>query len=386
GTNSIHCSGSKNYNYIPVVGNTGVLIDSSQYHIFTVIWNSPVSSWYMDYANQVTGNTSIPTVDLRPGFWIQSSAGNLDVDWIRVRKYVSLEPTAILGAQEQFGAPVVTEIILNSASFEVGDSVTATATATDPDNDPIIEFDFRVLDGLGNEVANPAPPNSGAYSFVAVGEPGLWQVKAKASDGEYWGPESTKEVFVNDSGLATAGLSFSDGVNLNTELFEGKVVLSGTQTNGSFTTSAIEPVNFSKWGVVTFSKTTPGLSTLTVDVLDASDDSVLIANVKSGQNISQFEASAVKLRANFTSGSSPSLDLWDVSYYSRFKITVTNCSAPYSGDVTAEAVRVSDSAEFGPFTGTWGQVFVEVPPGVYNIQACIPANGKCSWKYNVELA
>jgi len=137
---------------------------------------------------------------------------------------------------------------------------------------------------------------------------------------------------------------------------------------------------------VTFSKTTPGSSTLTVDVLKASDDSVLIADVKNGQNISGLGATAIKLRANFTSGSTPFLDSWDVSYYSQFKITVTNCSAPYSGEVTAEAVRVSDSEEFGPFTGTNGQVFVEVPPGIYNIQACIPENEKCSWKYNVELA
>ncbi|MCD6229309.1 MAG: hypothetical protein J7K00_00715, partial [Candidatus Diapherotrites archaeon] len=109
--------------------------------------------------------------------------------------------------------------------------------------------------------------------------------------------------------------------------------------------------------------------------------------VKNGQNISATVGSIpIKLRANFTSGSTPSLDSWDVSYYSRFKITVTDCSAPYSGDVTAEAVRVSDSEEFGPFTGSSGQVSVEVPPGVYNIQACIPANEKCSWKYNVELA
>jgi len=307
---------------------------------------------------------------------------------ISIHKYVSSGLSLVFGGQEQFGAPTVTGILLNFESFEMGDAVIAVATATDPNEDPITKFDFRVLDGIGNEVLNPITQTSSSYSFTAEnGEPGLFQVKAKAFDGEYWGPEFTKELFVNDSSLATASLSFSNGVFSNTELSTGKVFLIEGQATGTFTTDVISPVNFSKWGVVTFLKTTPGGSTLTVDVLDASDDSVLIADVKNGQNISETVGSTpIKLRANFTSESTPSLDSWDVSYYSQFKITITDCSNPYSGEVTTEAVRVSDSEEFGPFTGSNGQVFVEVPPGVYNIQACIPANGKCSWKYNVELA
>ncbi|MCD6229285.1 MAG: DUF2341 domain-containing protein [Candidatus Diapherotrites archaeon] len=319
-------------------------------------------------------------------FWAGAHNEQIGIDWTFLRKYASTEPSVSVSVEGMINAPIVTDISFDLPSFEVGQSVTATATATDPDGNPVTSYDFRVLDGLGNEALNPAAQGSGVYSFVAEGEPGLWQVRAKASDGEYWGGEFSREVFVNDSSLATAGLGLSDGAHDNTELSEGKVILSGTQSSGTFTTNAIEPVNFSKWGVVTFSKTTPGDSRLTVDILDASDDSVLVSNVQNGQNISGLEVTAIKLRANFTSGSTPSLDLWDVSYYTQFKITVTNCSAIYSGDVTAEAVRVSDSEEFGLFTGTGGQVFVEVPPGVYNLKACIPANEKCNWKYNVELA
>ena len=346
--------------------------------------------YYYDYVIPDTWNKESVTIELitdadggDQGALVKSW-GRWDVMY--AQGAVSSEPTVIFGVQEQFDAPIVTGISLNFSLFEVGDTIEATATATDPNDDPIIQYDFRVLNGLGNGVLNPSVQGSNVYSFTAVGELGLWQVKAKAFDGEYWGPEFTKEVFVNDSSLATAGLSFDNGVFSNTEVSAGSVVLLDGQTNGAFTTNAIDPVNFSKWGVVTFSKTTPGSSTLTVDVLKASDDSVLIADVKNGQNISGLGATAIKLRANFTSGSTPFLDSWDVSYYSQFKITVTNCSAPYSGEVTAEAVRVSDSEEFGPFTGTNGQVFVEVPPGIYNIQACIPENEKCSWKYNVELA
>jgi len=324
---------------------------------------------------------------LAQGHYSGGWGGHQYVDWVSIRKYVFPEPVATVNFQQQVNAPAVNNISFSAPVFEIGDTVEATATATDPNNDPIIQFDFRVLDGLGNEVLNPSVQGSGFYSFTAVGEPGLWQIKVKASDGTYWSSEFTEVVFVNDPGLATVGLGLSDGIYSSTELVDGSVVLSGTQSSGSFITPAIDPVNFSKWGVVTFSKTTPGNSTLTVDVLKASDDSILISDIQNGQNISESIGDIpIKLGANFTSGSTPSLDSWDVSYYSQFKITVTDCSAPYSGDVTAEAVRVSDSEEFGPFTGTGGQVFVEVPLGVYNIQACIPANEKCSWKYNVELA
>jgi len=347
---------------------------------------------FIKISGQVKGNdlptsaaSSIDKVRMSIGY--DPSTGQHYWDDILIRKYASSEPAVGLGAQEQFGAPVITDVSLNLALFELGDAVEAAATAIDPNGDPIVQYDFRVLDGLGNEILNPAVQSSGSYSFTAVGEPGLWQIKAKASDGTYWGGEFTEVVFVNDSGLATVSLSLSDGAYSDTELSGESVVLSGTQSSGSFTTPAIDPVNFSKWGVITFSKTTPGNSILTVDVLKASDDNVLISNVQNGQNISATVGSVpIKLKANFTSGSTPSLDSWDVSYYSRFKITVTDCSALYSGEVTAEAVRVSDSEEFGPFTGAGGQVFVVVPPGIYNIQACIPANGKCSWKYNVELA
>jgi len=346
-----------------------------------------LESPYATQTVEISGTGGIAPNYITLGIGDCSTAETTYFRYVLVRKYASLEPDVGVGGEEQSDAPTLTGISFNFSFFEFGDTAVATASATDPNSDPITQYDFRVLDGLGNEVLNPSVQSSNSYGFTAEnGEPGLWQVKAKASDGEYWSSEFSKEVFVNDSGLATANLSLSDGAYGNTELFEGKVVLSSGQTSGTFTTGVIGPVNFSKWGVVVFSKTTPSDSTLRVDVLDASDDSVLIAGVKNGQNISGLEVPEIKLRANFTSGSTPSLDSWDVSYYSQFKITVTDCSAPYSGEVTAEAIRVSDSEGFGPFTGTGGQVFVEVPPGVYNIQACIPANEKCNWKYNVELA
>ncbi|MCD6230202.1 MAG: DUF2341 domain-containing protein, partial [Candidatus Diapherotrites archaeon] len=339
------------------LGGSGNVSDFSRntwYHS-KIIVNGTNIKWYFDTADATTLRGEMTHANIAnlnfTNFAFVARGGNTYADDIRVRKYASSDPAVSFGAQEQFGAPVVTGMSFNFSLFEVRDSVEATAVASDPEGDPVIQYDFRVFDGSGNEVLNPAAQDSGTYSFNAIGEPGLWQVKAKASDGEYWGPEFTKEVFVNDSGLATVGLSLSNGEYSSTELVDGSVVLSGTQSSGTFITPAIEPVNFSKWGVVTFSKTTPGNSALMVDVLDASDDLVLIADVKNGQNISGLEAGAIKLRANFTSGSTPTLDAWDVSYYSQFKITITDCSNPYSGEVTTEAVRVSDSEEFGPFTG-----------------------------------
>ena len=282
--------------------------------------------------------------------------------------------------------PVVEDLSFNLPSFDLGNNVVATATAVDPQGDFVAEYDFWVLDGVGSVVFNPPAQASNVYSFAAEGAPGLWQVNVKAKDEEgNWGYEFIKEVFVNDPFLAVVDPGLLSGVYDNTKFSAGSVVLSAGETTGTYTTIALEQVNFSRWGLVTYSATTPGDSILIVDVLDATDSSVLVSNIKSGQNISGLGATSIKLRAKFIAGSSPSLGLWDASYYTQFKVTVTNCSNPYSGEVTALAVRASDSEEFGPFTGSSGQILIEVPPGIYNIKACIPAFNKCSWGYGTEL-
>ncbi|MCD6367036.1 MAG: hypothetical protein J7L46_05805, partial [Bacteroidales bacterium] len=280
-----------------------------------------ISNYVSEYTEADVGLAPSETPGFGTSGLYQDIGGPTSCNYSDVECRTEYPETVFLMIRESISnSPYVTEIALNFESFEIGNSVTAIASATDPNEDSITEFDFVVLDGLENEVLNPSAQISDSYSFIVEGEIGLWQIKAQASDGEYWGPEFTKEVFVNDSTLATVGLSFDNGVFSNTEVSAGSVVLLDGQTNGAFTTNAIDPVNFSKWGVVTFSKTTPENSTLTIDVLKASDDSILIADVKNGQNISATVGSIpIKLRANFTSGSTPSLDSWDVSYYSRFK-------------------------------------------------------------------
>ncbi|MCK4883863.1 MAG: DUF2341 domain-containing protein, partial [Candidatus Diapherotrites archaeon] len=176
--------------------------------------------------------------------------GYVRLDNMVLRKYVSDSPTVSFGVQEQFGAPTVTEISLNFDSFEIGDLISATATAIDPNEDPITQYDFRVLDGVGNEVLNPTAQGSSGYSFTAEnGELGLWQIKVKASDGEYWGSEFTKTVFVNNSSFATASLNLNNGTHSDTELSAGSVSLIDGPSTGTFITDSISPVNFSKWGV-----------------------------------------------------------------------------------------------------------------------------------------
>ncbi|MCK4883681.1 MAG: LamG domain-containing protein, partial [Candidatus Diapherotrites archaeon] len=265
---------------------------------FVIVKNGVNITHYLNGLQSVTGTTTNPTIANNSGsFSIGRHSSNVrffngEIDDVRLynralsndeinahyerRKFASSEPSVDIGTQTQVNSPTVTNISLNEPLFEIGDSVIAIATATDPNDDPITEFDFRVLDGLGNEVLNPVAQGSDSYSFtVENGELGLWQIKAKASDSIYWGTEFSKEVFVNDSSLATAGLGLTDGTYTNTELLSGSVVLSTGYSTGTYTTNTISPVNFSKWGIVSFSKETLGASILTVDVLDASDDSVL---------------------------------------------------------------------------------------------------------------
>ncbi|MBI4833921.1 MAG: hypothetical protein HY811_03765 [Planctomycetes bacterium] len=77
------------------------------------------------------------------------------------------------------------------------------------------------------------------------------------------------------------------------------------------------------WGVLTYAKTTPVGTNLTVDILNASDNSLLVANVLSGTALwdtypSTFNGmTSIKLRCNFSpsgDGQTPTLSDWGIHY------------------------------------------------------------------------
>lgn len=93
----------------------------------------------------------------------------------------------------------------------------------------------------------------------------------------------------------------------------------GYTTPGSIVSTAIDlPADGSwAWDVVDFNTTTPANTELTVDVLNGSDESVILADVASGTDINEITATSLKLRANLSTtdaNNTPVLHDWSVSY------------------------------------------------------------------------
>lgn len=98
------------------------------------------------------------------------------------------------------------------------------------------------------------------------------------------------------------------------EFYSGSV---GYISPGTIISTQIDLLVEGSWGDVNFSKTTPANTSLTVDVLDASDDSVILADVSSGTDLSGIATTSIKLRANLATSDSavtPALHDWSVTY------------------------------------------------------------------------
>ncbi|MHC4543658.1 MAG: Ser-Thr-rich GPI-anchored membrane family protein [Planctomycetota bacterium] len=90
-------------------------------------------------------------------------------------------------------------------------------------------------------------------------------------------------------------------------------------SSGSVVSSVIELPASGNWGwdVVDLNATTPVNTELTIDVLNGSDDSVILADVNSSTDINRIAATELKLRANLSTDdptNTPALHDWSVSY------------------------------------------------------------------------
>ncbi|MBI4833920.1 MAG: hypothetical protein HY811_03760 [Planctomycetes bacterium] len=102
---------------------------------------------------------------------------------------------------------------------------------------------------------------------------------------------------------------------------------------GTYISSAITAADVSYWGFLNYTIVSPANTALTVDVLNSSDNSLLVASVPSGTNLQEaypatFNGiSGIKLRANLSTSDqecTPTLSDWRIDYYSGTVVTTTN--------------------------------------------------------------
>ncbi|MBI4833967.1 MAG: hypothetical protein HY811_04000 [Planctomycetes bacterium] len=163
----------------------------------------------------------------------------------------------------------------------------------------------------------------------------------------------------------------------------GQVIISYAPSPGNYISPAIEPAGISYWGVLTYTKTTPTSTVLTVDVLKSSDNSLLVANVASGTNLSvsypvTFSGiTGVKLRANLSSSdplTTSMLSAWGLEYGAGPTVTTTNWTDLAVG---ASSVKMGQSIAYVKFdmkatdgTIKWKKFRINKGVGAYAGIAC----------------
>ncbi len=145
---------------------------------------------------------------------------------------------------------------------------------------------------------------------------------------------------------------------------------------GTIISTQIDLLVGGSWGDVNFSKTTPANTSLTVDVLDASDDSVILADVASGTDLRGIAATSIKLCANLSTddpNNTPVLHDWSVSYAEPCESDWSNVESSLQCDTLCDFDNNNkiNFADFTILSGQWLQapgspsadIAPEVPDG-----------------------
>ena len=125
-----------------------------------------------------------------------------------------------------------------------------------------------------------------------------------------------------------------------------------------------------------FNATMPANTELTVDVLNGSDESVILADVYSGTDINWIAATELKLRANLSTddpSNTPSLHDWSVSYAGPCESSWSNVESSLQCDTLCDFDNNYEInfADFTILAGQWRQapgspsadIAPEVPDG-----------------------
>lgn len=133
-------------------------------------------------------------------------------------------------------------------------------------------------------------------------------------------------------------------------------------SSGSVVSSAIElPANGNwSWDVVDFNATIPENTELTIDILNGSDESVILADVNSSTDINWTAATELKLRANLSTDdpdNTPALHDWSVSYAGPCESDWSNVESSLQCDTLCDFDNNYEInfADFAILAGQWRQ-------------------------------
>ncbi|MBI4834866.1 MAG: hypothetical protein HY811_08635 [Planctomycetes bacterium] len=155
-------------------------------------------------------------------------------------------------------------------------------------------------------------------------------------------------------------------------------------TPGAYISPAITPTGIIYWGVLTFTKTTPTNTILTVDVLSSSNGSLLVANVPAGTDLKATypeiftNISGIKIRANFSTSDStktPTLSNWGLEYATGMAVSTTNWSDIINGNSIQMGQSIAHvKFEMKTFDGTarWKRFRIDKGLKAYSSNSACP--------------
>jgi len=121
-----------------------------------------------------------------------------------------------------------------------------------------------------------------------------------------------------DGGLSHLGYDFGTVSSEVWRFYHRLTTSPGYQTSGTVQCAGMNPASFDRWGTLTYTKTTPANTTLTIDVLDGAD-TVIASSVGSGTDLNGLGITQkpIKLRANLATTDTsvtPYLKDWSLTY------------------------------------------------------------------------
>ncbi len=151
------------------------------------------------------------------------------------------------------------------------------------------------------------------YAIGVVGKGNLYYYDFGGNNILSWGTRvgSGGSSYPTPDTLSYANSSLHYGQRLTTEIEPD------FYPAGNIVASAIDLCEGGSWADLEFSITQPADTNLTVDVLDATDDGVIIADVNDGEDLSWIDVNSIKLRANLSTDDpsiTPALHDWSVTY------------------------------------------------------------------------
>jgi hypothetical protein len=223
--------------------------------------------------------------------------------------------------------------------------------------------------GWSNSRNISVPLVAGRYYYIGVcSSSHLFTTSREANLHQYkqltWGEKFGSAGFSDNYPPSPSLIPTSFG----SKTFQQRLTTLKKSISGNITSAPIDFIPRGEWVGVNYSTTSPNDTNIAIDILDTSDDSLIIADVNNGEDLSWIDVNSIKLRANLSTNDTnvtPALHDWSVTYTDPTTIIESDWSSPvwsHQGEPAIEvAVKITPRALNLRSRGKWVKAQITVP-------------------------